>query len=262
MRAGWNATRRNRNLGTAKRGRGQDNRLVIPIGWPDDRLFYEVLRQPVSIRRVVGGRALEFLVEPTTAGFVHACTVDDVAAVLGLVPRDDVRLLDYVVLRQPTRKQATLASVWGRLVYWAGFARRPGGPAILLEATELGQPLRWSRSLAPDAAAELARLRADGHAFTEDRRGFAALLTLQAVRATQLYRTTLHELGHLVHRHASDSALYHTKPDREREAFAHRYADETRSRLQVAGRIPFPRRFVRAKLRAEGLDPRWFDPDG
>lgn len=37
MRPGWNPTRRNRNQGTAKRGHGQNNRMVIPCVWRSGR---------------------------------------------------------------------------------------------------------------------------------------------------------------------------------------------------------------------------------
>ncbi|MGD2181174.1 hypothetical protein [Lusitaniella coriacea] len=41
---GWDARRRNRNIGTAKSGYGKDNRLTIPESWADERLFYESYR--------------------------------------------------------------------------------------------------------------------------------------------------------------------------------------------------------------------------
>lgn len=51
MRPGWNPTKRNRNIGTKKQGHGRDNRLVIPQAWPEDRIFWEVLRSPVLVTR-------------------------------------------------------------------------------------------------------------------------------------------------------------------------------------------------------------------
>ena len=50
-RPGWNPSRRNRNIGTAKSGHGQNNRLVIPARWSDDRVFWEKLRDPIAVER-------------------------------------------------------------------------------------------------------------------------------------------------------------------------------------------------------------------
>jgi len=83
---GWNPARRNRNIGTAKQGRGQNNKLVIPKAWPDDRIFYEVLKDPVVLYRMIGNNEVTFLVEPTTSGCVYPCTVEDITAVLKLLP--------------------------------------------------------------------------------------------------------------------------------------------------------------------------------
>jgi hypothetical protein len=41
QRPGWNPVRRNRNVGTAKQGRGRDNRMVIPSNWHDSRTFWQ-----------------------------------------------------------------------------------------------------------------------------------------------------------------------------------------------------------------------------
>ncbi len=43
QRPGWNATRRNRNIGTARQGHGQDNRMVIPSNWQDLRRYWKRL---------------------------------------------------------------------------------------------------------------------------------------------------------------------------------------------------------------------------
>jgi hypothetical protein len=58
-RPGREPTRRNRNIGTSKQGHGQDNRMVIPSRWPDDRVYFEVLRNPVPVVRRAGGVLLE-----------------------------------------------------------------------------------------------------------------------------------------------------------------------------------------------------------
>ncbi len=270
MRAGWNPGRRNRNIGTAKQGHGQDNQLVIPKGWPDDRVFYEVLRSPVVVRRTVGGSELTFLVEPPRAGSFHACTVDDICRVLDFVPPEHLNGIDLIVLRQPTRKQELLRPVWGRLAYHADTGRH-AGTAIFLEA-QTGAPLRWSTALDPEGAAELERLRADGHVVTRERRGWRIALTPRSIRETQLHRTLLHELGHAVDwwlsvvrptRELEEEALregfvraYRSKPGRAKEAFAHRYAAEIVTRVP---RLVVPL-LDHAGIRAEGLDPGWFQP--
>ena len=53
MKRGWDATRRNRNIGTAKQGLGQDNQLVIP--WCGLKLYYENLTEyKVALRFDLG----------------------------------------------------------------------------------------------------------------------------------------------------------------------------------------------------------------
>jgi hypothetical protein len=42
-RAGWNPTRRNRNIGTAKSGHGLDNSLVIPSPRYESWVFWQNL---------------------------------------------------------------------------------------------------------------------------------------------------------------------------------------------------------------------------
>lgn len=268
MRPGWNPVRRSRTIGTAKQGHGQDNRLVIPKGRPDDRVYYEVLRSPVVVRRTAGGSALTFLVEPPRVGSFHACTVDDVCRVLDFVPPGHLNAIDLVVLRQPTRKQELLRPVWGRLAYHARTGRH-AGTAIFLEA-QPGAPLHWSASLDPEDAAELERLRADGHVVTRERRGWRVALTPRSIRETQLHRTLLHELGHAVDWQESvlrpalgDEALreglarvYRSKPRRAKEDFAHRYAAEVVRRVP---RFDAPS-FDHAGMQADGLDPAWFQP--
>lgn len=270
VRPGWNATRRNRNIGTAKQGHGQDNRLVIPKGWPDDRVFWEVLRDPVAVHRTVGGSNLTFLVEPPRAGSFHACTVDDICYVLAFVPPEHINGIDLIVLRQPTRKQEVLRPVWGRLAYYAATGRY-SGTAIYLEA-QSGKPGKWSASLSPDDAAEMERLRADGHVITKEKRGHRIVHTPQSIRATQLHRTLLHELGHYVDwlesvvkptRELEDEAerehiirAYRAKLHRVKEDFAHRYAADVVKRVP---RLVAPMIDLNG-MKADGLDAAWFQP--
>jgi ribosomal protein S13 len=265
-RAGWNPTRRNRNLGTAKSGHGLANRLVIPASWRDWRLYWNKLHEPIR----VDIHGLTILVEPCRQGFVHAVTVDDIVRMLGLLPKNDVTMVRTVVLRQPTKKQRILEPVWGRLAYFFDFGGHQG-PAILLEACPPEQSIERVRSLSPDEAEEIERLRADGHTVSGNRR-WTIQTSLAATRSTQLFRTLPHEVGHYVHydrevlQPAGDDIdtqialgeAYFTKPAREREDFAHRYAREIVERLSAEGSIPFPRLVDEAAMNRWGLDPTWF----
>lgn len=270
MRPGRNPTRRNRNIGTAKQGRGQDNRLVIPETCPEDRLFYEILDDAIPVARKISDREIMFLVQPVNRGFAHACTVDDICQVLENVPASDLTGIDLLVLRQPTRKQVILRPVWGRLCYFADTGKHQGR-AIFIEAGQPGKSYRWSRSQTPGATAELDRLRADGHGIEEDRRGFTITPNLDSIRTTQLYHTLSHELGHhvdylgTVSERAKDredyvrkQVEYFARPQREREEFANRYADEQVRLLRDRGIIPFARRDEPDALKKDGLDPAWF----
>jgi len=266
-RSGWNPTRRNRNIGTAKSGHGLANRLVIPAPWNDPRVFWEKLHEPVAIE--INGFTI--LVEPCLPGFVHSVTVDDLVRMLGLLPPHDIAALRTVVLRQPTRKQGVLAAVWGRLAYFADFGRARG-PAIILDAQRLAGCLEWGRHLSPDVAEELERLRTDGHTVTGENRRWRIQTSMVSTRSTQLFRTVPHELGHHVQYDREvrqraggdmDAELalrdhYFTKPAREKEDFAHRYARETMERLSAEHRVPFPRLVEETSMKRWCLEPKWF----
>ncbi|MBP6628492.1 MAG: hypothetical protein KBG28_01010 [Kofleriaceae bacterium] len=269
-RPGWNPTRRNRHQGTAARGHGQDNRLTIPDSWLDTRMYWERLRLAVVVRRDLDGQPLTVLVEPPAPGFVHACTVDDVVAVWALIPADERRGLELVALRQPTRKERTLAASWGRLGYASELAPG-GGPAIFLHAVRArGVVLRWPRSMTPADTQEFERLRSDGFAATESRRWIELVGGVDVVRATLLYRTLLHEVGHYVDWCTSVLAhvgtaeederwrAYDGKPGHDKEAFAHAYATRLAAALRAGGHLPVPRRRDEAGMIADGLDPAWF----
>jgi hypothetical protein len=265
-RSGWDPTRRNRNLGTSKAGHGLANSLVIPASWRNWRAYWSSLRDPIRVEI----EGLTILVEPCKPGFVHAVTVDDVVRMMALLPADDVAAIRTVALRQPTRKQRIIEPVWGRLAYSADFAADEG-PAILLEATPQDLRFRRSRSLSPDEAEEVERLRADGHVVSGERL-WEIQTSLASVRSTQLFRTLPHEVGHYVHYHravlqpAGDDIDAHlalreahfTRPAREREDFAHRYAREAVERLSAEHHVPFPRLVDEASMRRLGLDSAWF----
>ena len=202
--------------------------------------------------RHVRGRTLTFIVEDNHPGCAHACTVDDVCRVMANIPSDDGRGLRTFVLRQPTRKQRILNPVWGRLYYHADLRRRSGS-AVVLEATACEYSFGWSSSLRPSDQDELDRLRADGHQVRQDGRRYIVSSTLASVRATQLYRTLLHEVGHWVDFlekvvTPSDSGLgersalwkaFFARARDEGESFAHQYADRMGARLVKFGIIPF-----------------------
>jgi hypothetical protein len=263
--SGWDARRRNRNLGTVKSGQGQNNRLCISESWADGRLFHEKLNNPVVISRTVGKHEIKIIVEPVQSGFLHACTPDDVVLALSLLPLEHTDLIDLVVLRQPKRKERILNRVWGRLQYWSEIHRYTG-VAIHLEAQPVGAVLRWRKSLSLDDTQELARLEQDGHRLVSERRYYAVHTTLESNRNTQLYRTLPHEVGHYVDyvqslKGDADDDLYWHKPTQDKEAFAHRYAADFCQRAKTAGHIPFDRIVDQEMLVAEGLSLAWFMQD-
>ncbi len=244
--------------------------MNIPASRHDDRRFYEKVDDAIAVARTIGDCAITFLVQPVTAGCLHACTIDDVCHLLAHMPPGDITGIDLFLLRQPTRKQRSLRPAWGRLAYDADTGKH-SGRAIILDAQQPGKSYRWPRSLTPENAPELDRLRGHGHGIEEDRRGFTVTPTLESIRTTQLYRTVLHELGHHVDYRskitdlAADQADYDrrrdaffARPQREREEFAHRYADEQAARLRDEGVIPFARLDDPASLKRDGLDPAWF----
>lgn len=231
--------------------------MVVPE--PRDGVdFMERIGPHDRIIRAVGGQKyVTFFVERPRDGWQHPCSVDDIVYMLEHVPEADWAGLDIFVLRQPTRKQVLLKPVWGRLLYNGELRNRLGhviarGPAVLLEAVEDDFRLKWGLSLDPEDSSELDRLRADGHHVERTSRHHIVHVTPRSARSTQLYRTLLHELGHWfdwlskirepVARGGDFVALYDlyfARPRAEREAFAHRYADELGARLTREGVIPF-----------------------
>ncbi len=264
------ARRRNRNIGTAKAGHGANNRMTIPDRGSDLTAYWERLSKFVAVEKSVNGHPITFLVEPPRAGYFHHCTVQDVLRVLELLPGKHVEFIDLMVFRQPTRKQVILMPVWGRLGYWSRIGRHKG-TGVYLEAQPEGFVLKWGKSLWPEGQAELDRLRSAGFRVEHHAKGYRIHSTPQAVRASQLYRTLPHEIGHCVDRdefrkkfeeEGDDSLrymdLYSAKPTREKEVYAHRYADEFRRAQEARGRIPFEPICDAATIRADRLSPEWF----
>jgi hypothetical protein len=270
-------TRRNRNIGTAKSGHGQDNRMTVAKFAHGANEFWERVENAQQVRRTISGRVVKFFVQPTRAECVHPCTVDDVAQMLAYVPAEDWLGIEAVLLRQPRRKEETLAPVWGRLSYAAELVNKHGavvyrGPAIVLEGINPTKPFKWEKKLSIEDLAELERLKSEGHEFSAIGKQHTIKPTLESCRATQLYRTLLHEVGHWVdfaekvERPAaylgSDGNLdeycklldrFHSRPNREREQFAHSYAQRIRQRLRSIQAIPFDRQLNPERLEGEGL---------
>jgi hypothetical protein len=99
---------------------------------------------------------------------------------------------------------------------------------------------RWRKSLSPEDIQELDRLVRDGHQVISERRYYAIYTNLESIRATQLYRTLPHEIGHYVDylnsvKDTGDNDLFWSKPSKDKEAFAHRYATEFWEREKVSG---------------------------
>lgn len=257
MKRGWDATRRNRNIGTAKQGLGQENQLVIP--WRRLKLYYENLTEYKVVLRQVHSRSLPFIVERTRTDSCYACTIDDIARVLQHVPSSDFEGIDFIVLRQPNRKEEIIDSVWGRLAYFAEIGVHQGR-AIFLEALNPSKPERWSKSLTPDRQQELERLRADGHEIVTTKHDHKINMSLDSIRATQLYRTLLHEIGHSVDSDR-DPAAFDRKSSLEKEIFAHQYADKLRDSLVRFGIIPFVRMFDPEVIVQDGLSVSDFMAD-
>lgn len=272
---GYNPVRRNRNIGTAKSGHGQNNRMAIPQIARGEREFWELAQGTQRICRIVSGRSLTFFVQQTRKDCVHACTVDDITNVMSHVPDSDWTGLDAIFLRQPSRKEQVMAPVWGRLAYAADIINERNqilysGPAIILEAINPTEPFKFGKRLSPEGSEEIERLISDGHKLRPGDKANTFDMSLESCRATQLYRTLLHELGHWadflekVERPASALSdgsdvypdlleKYHRRPKREREQYAHKYAENLRLRLVKTRVIPFSRQLDCERLESEKL---------
>ena len=250
----YNPARRNRNIGTAKQGYGQNNKLTIagPCGTLSS--FYERLVHYKKIEQIINGHDFLFIVEQTRRDSKHSCSVNDITKIIQHIPQRDYGDLKYIILRQPKRKEEIVAPAWGRLIYSYEFEGK-NLPAIMLDAVDFTQKLKWPARLSVDSQKELNRLRDDGHKIANDGRHFVAPYELENVRNTQLYRTLLHEFGHYVHylesveRPAKTDESYESWekrydkyfqiPTSEKEEYAHRYADALKMELISKKIIPF-----------------------
>lgn len=265
--------RRNRNIGTAKSGHGNDNRLVIPERWMDASIFYERLVSPRMHTEDIQGRSITFIVEPTIQGFTHCCTVADVVRILSMLEEKHFAGIDFVVFRQPKRKEKILSPCWGRLTYWSDI---PGisGRGIFIESQNPMEVIKWKASLSPEKEKEMKLLEEEGHVFERKNGTFHMHSTLESIRTTQLYRTIPHEIGHYVeyltkvlepakNEEEQDHLwnIYKARPQSERENFANRYATDFIKSRRGNGAIPFPRIFEEEQILAVGHETVWYCPN-
>ncbi len=250
------ATRRNKNIGTSKQGHGKDNELTIPQPALTLRSFFERLDNYKKIPKAINGHDFLFVVEQTRESSKHACTINDISKIIENIPPEDYGDLKLIILRQPKRKEETMSSVWGRLIYSFEF-EGDYFPAIVIEAVDFNKKFKWTKKLSVDSQKELERLKEDGHKIIDDKRYFIADYEIDNVRTTQLYRTLIHEFGHYVHylefveRPGTDDEdseewekrddLYFKLPKSEKEKFAHNYADKLKNQLIEKKIIPFER---------------------
>lgn len=251
-----NPTRRNRNIGTAKQGYGQNNELVVPYPAVQMKSFFERLSEYKIVKKEINGHPFRFVVETTRKNSFHACTIEDIEKILIQIPKKDYGDLELIILRQPTRKEETLKPVWGRLIYSYEF-ENDHQPAVIIEAVDLDRTFVCPKKLSIDSQKELERLKDDGHKIKMGQRFYEAEYEIENIRATQLYRTLPHELGHYVHylevveRPGIDDEKFeewekrvdyhHRLPISEKEVFAHSYADKLKKELKEKGIIPFDR---------------------
>ncbi|MBN8679511.1 MAG: hypothetical protein J0M29_14875 [Chitinophagales bacterium] len=254
----FNPVRRNRNIGTAKQGKGADNLFDIPGSWHNALSFFEKLDSPLELKL----HGWTILVESTREQSFHACTVEDILQVLSWLPPADLKGLNLIVLRQPKRKEELLNPVWGRLIY--SFEYQKPQPAIILESVDLTKRFSKIKKMGPDAMLEFERLKEDGHRFEETNKLFVADFHLEFVRNTQLYRTLPHEVGHFVHYNmyieANKEDDYFALPKQELEKFAHQYAQKWRKQWQDQALIPFPRKLDPAFMQQHALNWADFQP--
>lgn len=263
-------TRRNRNIGTAKQGHGQSNRMIIPEDYYKDRSYKQKFGKHVKIQQNIRVKAYTIIIEETRKHCIHACTVEDILVLLTLLPEKDLAGLNLIFLRQPKRKEELMSPVWGRYGWFPIY-----GDGITLEALDYTKKLYMPRQQSVERQKEFQRLQKDGHQYEEQKRYFVAEPHPDNVRNGQLFRTFLHELGHHVdwmnqverpmeqladweerekqgmdeemawqsYIQESDAiyAAYKGKSRKAKEDFAHRYAEELSQRLKQQGLIPFPR---------------------
>jgi hypothetical protein len=269
----WNPTRRNRNIGTEKSGRSQNNKLVIPERWIDFKIFWERLVDPIIYPFKINGHSITMLIEPTKSGYVHACTPQDITKVLTLIKQEHLEEIEIIVLRQPKKKEEILKPVWGRFIYYADLGKY-SGPGIYIEAVEVGKVIKWGNKLTPFDKKELHSLESHGHRIERIKRGYNIHTTPESVRNTQLFRTLPHEIGHAIDYLTNSiipsvetnseaeseyiSDVFNSKPTIDKEEYANRYAREFYSKNLQNGTLPFNHLYDKDLLTKIGVKPEWF----
>jgi len=92
-----NPIRRNRNIGTAKQGYGQENKLVIPYPAVEMKSFYERLGKYKTVKRVINQHEFRFVVEETRENSFHACSIDDIEEIIVHIPKENYGELKLIV---------------------------------------------------------------------------------------------------------------------------------------------------------------------
>ena len=103
--SGWNPIRRNKNIGTKKRGYSQKNQSVIPERSQNNLIYWERLINPVACPLEIKGHQITLLVEATKPGYVHTCTPSDIIGVVELIEQEHLEVIELVILRQPTKNK-------------------------------------------------------------------------------------------------------------------------------------------------------------
>jgi hypothetical protein len=257
MQRPFNPIRRNRNIGTPKQGLGKRDKSIAQPNREQERGAFELRGDYQCFSRFVAATNVTFLVEPCKDGYIHPCSIADIFHVLTHLPPEDWRGIKLFALRQPTRRQLARSRAWGRLFHDVTFQPPDTetvyqGPAIALDAVDCTKSIEWTTvEMGPDDAMELERLRADGHRIERIDGRYVISMTRESARATQLYRTLLHEIGHWidVREHSEPQSehgggarplgTYFAQTEIERETFAHEYAAAMGARLSRSGVIPF-----------------------
>ncbi|MFP3597841.1 hypothetical protein [Chryseobacterium sp. SIMBA_029] len=253
----YSPTRRNRNIGTENQGYGQNNKLTISSPYGDLKTFYERLTHYRKEIRVINNHEFIFIIEENRENSIHSCSVNDIQKIIELIPPKDYGDLKFIILRQPKRKEEILSPVWGRLIYSYEFENEYF-PAVILDAIDTEKKLIWSKKQTVEDQREFARLKTDGHTFSDTKRNFIAEFKPEFTRNTQLYRTLPHEFGHYVHyleiversgenfgreedydEKEKRMDFYFSIPKSEKEKFAHTYADALKAKLIDESKIPF-----------------------
>jgi hypothetical protein len=237
----YNPIRRNKNIGTAKQGHGQNNKMLISQPAIIQKSFYECLNTYQKEVKEINGKNYIFVVEETRINSKHACSTSDVAQIIEQIPSEDLEGLSLIIFRQPKRKEEILSPTWGRFIYSYEF-ENDYYPAIIIEAIDYSKKFKSQKTLSLESQKELEKLISDGHKIIDTGRFYEFEYQIENVRKTQLYRTLLHEIGHYVHylniveRPAKEDEeieewekrndYYFSLPSVEKEQFAHNYAKQ------------------------------------